>query len=272
MGLNELAKRFEAAFDVESLEPGITPVGIKFIPKGDCVPNGFEGNEIPTPWCGAVKLASEGECILITKDNIGCPAGAIALGLVSAKQDTILKGNRKYTSLMHTPATPKDFTEGLVYACKGANHMKFALFGDADTGRYQTLGAAKNAISGMVGLDEEVMDAVLAFPAHKHNAEPDVVILGMTPKQALRCIQGYCYKSGDRVVFNTIGIRGVCADVTAYPYLKQKINASFFCLGARALSGWPGEQLTLGMPYHDFEKMIVGMEESRKGFPYKAYP
>jgi uncharacterized protein (DUF169 family) len=71
---------------------------------------------------------------------------------------------------------------------------------------------------------------------------------------------------------STIGIRGVCADLTALPFLEQSLNGSFFCLGARAVGGWEGNLLGLGMPLSVFERMVTGMERSAGGFPYKAYP
>lgn len=272
MTFRRLTERFLGAFGVAKVSPEVSVVGVKFVPKGAEIPEGFCGDDIPTPWCGAVKVASEGDRVAITKENIGCPAGGIALGLVDEDDSEVLEGDRKYTSLMHRPASPKDFTDGHVYACKGSGHMEYALFGDRDTGRYGTLDAAKKAVSGMAGLNRAVMNAVLAFPPDGVAFDPDVVILGLQPKQALRAIQGFCYESGDRVDFTTIGIRGVCADVTAFPYLKRSLNASFFCLGARALAGWEGDRLALGLPYKQFEEMTVGMERSVGGFPYAAYP
>lgn len=99
-----------------------------------------------------------------------------------------------------------------------------------------------------------------------------VVILAVTPKQALLAIQGYNFHSGNRFEMSTIGIRGVCADLTALPFLEQKLNGSFFCLGARALAGWGGNLLGVGIPFAIFQTMATGMEKSPPGFPYKAYP
>ena len=56
------------------------------------------------------------------------------------------------------------------------------------------------------------------------------------------------------------------------PFLEQKLKGSFFCLGARALGGWGGNLLGLGMPFSIFQQMVTGMEKSAEGFPYKAYP
>ncbi|XOF34161.1 MAG: DUF169 domain-containing protein [Candidatus Electrothrix sp. YB6] len=255
-------------------KPAIKAVGVKFFPKGSDIPKEKDSNaeDISTPWCGAVKLASDGDFIVITKKNIGCPAAAIALGLVDPDDPEPLEGSRKYTSLMKDAASPKDFTDGYVYACRASGHMEFALFGQEDCGRYKTLGASLKAVSGMTGIGKEAMDAVAAFPSSCTDYEPDVVVMGVTPKQAMRMVQGYAFMNGERVEFNTIGIRGVCADVTAYPFLEQKMNASFFCLGARALGGWEEDRLALGMPYHDFKIMAEGIDESQNGFPYKLFP
>ncbi len=273
MNFSETSKMFLDSFGEEKLDPPVVPVGVKFFPKGSDFPKEDPDLEDASiPWCGAVKLASDGEMVVVTTKNIGCPAGAIALGLVDRNDSNPLAGIRKYTSLMDAAASPADFTNGYVYACKDTGKMDFALFGDEDCGRYKTLGASLNAVSGMTGIEKAVMDAVVAFPYTNSDYTPDVVILGVTPKQAMRAIQGFVFESGNRIELSTIGIRGVCADVTAYPFVKQKLNGSFYCLGARALGGWGGTLLSLGMPYHDFEKMSRGMEESQSGFPYKLFP
>jgi uncharacterized protein (DUF169 family) len=254
-------------------EWAVRPVGVKLIPKGKRIPEGAKAVEQGMPWCEAVRIAAmKDEAVVITRDNVGCPAAAIALGLVDQYQNEPLSGKRKYTDLMEEPASPADFTNGLVYACKDTGNMQFALFGRADTGRYETLGAALRAVSGMTAIQPVIMDAAVAYPADKLEITPDVVILAVTPKQALLAIQGYNFLSGNRFEMSTIGIRGVCADLTALPFLEQKLNGSFFCLGARALAGWGGNLLGLGMPFAIFLQMVTGMEKSAESFPYHAYP
>ncbi len=274
MNFQDMENKIIASLKTGTKESEINVVGVKFFPKGTDIPKEKDSDmeEISTPWCGAVKLASEGEFIVITKKNIGCPAAAIALGLTDKNDPEPLEGNRKYTSLMKDIASPKNFTDGHVYACKASGRMEFALFGEEDCGRYKTMDASLKAVSEMAGIGKETMDAVAAFPSSCTDYEPDVVVMGITPKQAMRMVQGYAFMNGERIEFNTIGIRGVCADVTAYPFLEQKMNASFFCLGARALGGWEGNLLALGMPYHDFKIMAEGVDESQSGFPYKLFP
>ena len=279
MDFKEVSKRFVAVFGER--EPLIRPVGVKLIPKGRGreveVPKGTRSIEEyqGVPWCEAVRIAAtKGEVVVITKENVGCPAAAIALGLVDQYQKEPLGGKRKYTDLMAEPAAPADFTNGLVYACKDSGNMQFALFGNDDTGRYETLGAALKAVSGMKAIQPAIMDAAVAYQAENLDLDlkPDVVILALKPKQALLAIQGYNFLSGNRFEMSTLGIRGVCADLTAQPFIEQKLNGSLFCLGARALGGWEGNLLGLGMPYSIFQQMVSGMERSATGFPYKAYP
>jgi len=273
MSFKEASKRFTRAFGEQ--ETLVRPVGVKLVPKGQVVPNGTRATEEyqGVPWCEAVRIAAmNDEVVVINKENVGCPAAAIALGLVDRYQKEALSGKRKYTDLMREPASPADFTNGLVYACKDSGNMQFALFGSDDTGRYETLGAALKAVSGMTAVQPDVMDAAVAYQAEKLDASPDVVILGLKPKQALLAIQGYNFLTGNRFEMSTIGIRGVCADLTALPFLEQKLNGSFFCLGARAVGGWDGNLLGLGMPFSIFQQLVTGMEKSAEGFPYKAYP
>ena len=273
MSFKEVSKRFMDVFREQ--EPLIRPIGVKLIPKGKEVPKGTRATEEyqGVPWCEAVRIAAtKGEVVVINKENVGCPAAAIALGLVDQYQKEPLRGKRKYTDLMEEPAAPADFTNGLVYACKDSGNMQFTLFGNDDTGRYETLGAALKAVSGMKAIQPAIMDAAVAYQAGKLDITPDVVILAVKPKQVLLAIQGYNFLSGNRFEMSTIGIRGICADLTALPLLEQKLNGSFFCLGARALGGWGGNLLGLGMPFSIFQQMVIGMEKSANGFPYKAYP
>lgn len=273
MNFKELSKKFMSLFGKQ--KPLTQPVGIKFIskrqklPKGARVTKEYQG----TPWCEAVKIAgTKNKVVVINKDNVGCPAAAIALGLVDQYQKEPLKGKRKYTDLMSETASPADFTNGLVYACRDSGNMQFALFGNDDTGRYETLNAALKAVSGMASIQPATMKAAIAYPAGKLSATPDVVITAVNPKQALLVIQGHNFRTGNRFEMSTIGIRGVCADLTAFPFLQQKLNGSFFCLGARALGGLGGNLMGLGMPFTIFRTMVIGMEKSKTGFPYKAYP
>jgi len=251
------------------------PVVVKFIPAGGELPEGATdpADHPGIPWCKAVRLAcEEGEAVTVTVDNVGCPAAAIALGLVNQFSESALAGRREYTDLMDEAAAPADFTRGLVYACQGIGFPQFAIFREADAGRYETLGAALKAVAGMKAIQPPIMKAAIAYRAEAMDVAPDVVILPLKPKQAMLAIEGYTYPTGKRVTLDTVGVRGVCSDLTAIPFLSQELNGSLFCVGARALGGWAGSLMALGMPLYVFRQMVNGMEKSATGYPYAAFP
>jgi uncharacterized protein (DUF169 family) len=276
----ELFQRFTDAFE----EPIRIPCcGLKFVKQGETdltsefseSPNWIEAGHFRRTLasCGySYKAAKGGWTMKVTADTIGCPAGAMSLGLVSADSTRSFRGGC-YVKPMEKSAVPADFTAGFVYAPRQSGHPEFALFGHEDCGRYETLEAARRAVAGMP-LIPPVMESVYYYHPLLSRVEvaPDLVHLYCTPLEAMRLIQGYCFPTGERFTMSCIGIRGVSCDMTALPYVTQEINGTFLCLGARGITGWEGEYIGFGMPLKKFEEVVVGMEKSRAGFPYKIFP
>jgi uncharacterized protein (DUF169 family) len=223
--------------------------------------------------CGySYKAARGGFTLRVDRTSIGCPAGAISLGLVSGDSRQSFDGGC-YVKAMREPATPADFSAGFVYAPSQSGHPEFALFGDSDCGRYETLDAARRAVAEMPVIPP-VMQAVYYYhPALSGvDVDPDIVHVYCTPLEAMRMIQGYSYPTGERFRMSCIGIRGVSCDMTAWPYVRREINGTFLCLGARGITGWQEEFVGFGMPFEIFEKVVQGVEKSRSGFPYEIFP
>ena len=97
MSFKDASTRYMDVFGEEAM--AVRPVGVKLIPKGKRVPEGAKAAEQGMPWCEAVRIAAmKDEAVVISKDNVGCPAAAaIALGLVDQYQNEPLGGKRKYT-------------------------------------------------------------------------------------------------------------------------------------------------------------------------------
>jgi len=276
---SNLFSRFLAAFEDESVK--IPCCGLKFVKRNEEDPlDVFSKSpqwQDPYPRslasCGySYKASRPGWTLRVTAENIGCPAGAVSLGLVPSNSTKSFKDGC-YVQNMASPATPSDFTAGFVYAPRQSGHREFSLFGEEDCGRYETLQAAQTAIAGMPVIPP-VMQAVYYYhPVLSGvDAEPDLVHLYCTPLQAMRLIAGYCYPTGNRFTMSCIGIRGVSCDMTALPYVNDDINGTFLCLGARAITGWEEGYVGFGMPYHKFEEVVIGMEKSVRGFPFSLFP
>ena len=93
MDFKEASRRFVDVFGEG--EPLVPPIGVKLIPKGKKVPKGTRaiGEYQGVLWCEAVRIAAtKGEVVVITKENVGCPAAAIALGLVDQYNKEPLSG------------------------------------------------------------------------------------------------------------------------------------------------------------------------------------
>jgi uncharacterized protein (DUF169 family) len=233
--------------------------------------------------CQAMKQASLGDAVCLTRENIGCVAAAITFGLVAGNEDKPLGGSRVYTDLMekqaskdkpfHAPS-PKDFTEGRVYACKDSGCDHFALFGKEDSGRYKDVETAKHAVEEMTAVDPPDTQAVFFYSTEYDDTDlvPDVVVLSVRPVELTRLIQAYQYNTGRRVTASMGGLRVVNSDLITRPYMTGAINVSTYCLGARLIAEFEGNRLGIGFPYADFVIMVKGMADSRTGFPFNLYP
>jgi uncharacterized protein (DUF169 family) len=245
---------------------------LKYVPQGITVTS-----------CQAKKQAALGDAVCLTRESIGCVAAAISFGLVSQDEDSPLDGSRVYTDIMkdqsgkkdefHAP-TPKDFTEGVVYACKDAGRSDFALFGKDDSGRYGTVETAKRAVDEMMAIQPADTKAVFLYPCdiEGYDETPDVVVLSVRPVELTRVIQAYQFNTGKRVTASMGGLRVVNSDLIVRPYLTQEINVSTYCLGARLIAQYEADRMGIGLPYKDFEIIVQGMEDSKTGFPFHMYP
>jgi uncharacterized protein (DUF169 family) len=282
--IKQLYNRMITAMGCEDLE--IPTTAVKFYKQGETLPHEIISNQpttITLTSCQATKQASLGDAVLLTRDNIGCIAAAISLGLIDENQGTALCGARVYTDIMQNqsglgqdfaPPTPKDFTEGIVYASHEAGHPEFNLFGEGDRGRFVNVQTAKRAVSDMMAIQPPVMAGVFFYSLDFNEIEviPDIIVLSVRPIELTRIIQAYQFNTGERVTASMGGLRAVNSDLIVRPYLTQQINISPYCLGARLIAEYEANRLGVGMPFHLFEVVVKGMEDSKTGYPFPSYP
>lgn len=282
--MNEIYSEMISAMGVEGLE--IPASAVKFFQQEDEIPVSVRAHEledITLTGCQAVRQASLGDAVCLTRNNIGCVAAAVTFGLVDEAEDTPLEGPRIYTDIMReqsglddgfVPPTPKDFTEGIVYACRDSGRSEFCLFGETDCGRYRNIETARKAIRGMKAIQPSDMKAVFIYTPDFEESDfiPDVVVLSVRPVELARIIQAYQFNTGERVTGTSGAVRVVCSDLIARPYLTQEINISTFCLGARLIAQYEADRIGIGIPFHVFKEIATGMADSRTGYPFYLYP
>lgn len=282
--MRELYDRMITALGVEDLS--IPTACVKFYTEGDEIPAGVLGCEpkgLTLTSCQSTRQAGFGDSVLLTRESIGCVAAAITFGLVDQNQPKPLGESLVYTDIMKSqaddkehfvPPTPKDFTDGTVYACAAAGRREFALFGAGDTGRYDSTETAKRAMSDMVAIQPATTQAVFLFALdfEDEDVEPDVVVLSVRPVELTRIIQAYQFHTGKRVSASMGGLRVVNSDLIVRPYLTQDINVSTYCLGARLIAEFEADRMGIGMPFKAYTEIVQGMEDSTGGFPFPLYP
>ena len=260
--------------------------GVKFYPDGDPIPDAvlaYKPSEISLTSCQALRQALLGDAVLLTLDNVGCVAAAISLGLVDENQASPLNGPRVYTEIIRehsatapdwSPPSPKDFTDGLVYACSDAGRLDFCLFGPEDSGRFHDTPTASRAVSEMTAIQPATMRGVFFFPPDfdDKEIEPDVVVMSIRPVELARMVQAYGYNTGKRVNSSMGSVRVVNSDLIARPYLSGEINVSSYCVGARLIAQFEGDRLGMGIPFKEYGELVKGMTDSRTGYPFAQYP
>lgn len=282
--IRELYDRMIDAFGVAGLT--IPTACVKIYKQGEEIPAGvseYEPVGLTLTSCQSARQAGFGDSVLLTPKSIGCVAAAITFGLVDRNQDRPMGDSLVYTDIMKSqagdgidfvPPTPKDFSDGTVYACTAAGRPDFALFGAEDTGRYKNTDTAKKAMDDMTAIQPATTQAVFLYALDFDDAdvEPDVVVLSVRPVELTRIIQAYQFNTGKRVNASMGGLRVVNSDLIIRPYLTQEMNVSTFCLGARLIAEFEADRMGIGMPYSVFKEIVQGMEDSKGGFPFAAYP
>ncbi len=282
--VNALYDRMIAALGVDNLT--IPTACVKIYKAGEEVPAGVldcKPDGLTLTSCQSTRQAGFGDSVLLTADTIGCVAAAISFGLVDRNQDRPLGDSLVYTDIMKgqaadadnfVPPTPKDFTDGTVYACVAAGRPDFALFGPDDTGRFDSTETAKRAMEDMIAIQPATTQAVFFCPPDFDDeaVRPDVVVMSVRSVELTRIIQAYQFHTGKRVTASMGGLRVVNSDLIVRPYLTQEMNVSTYCLGARLIAEFEGDRLGIGMPLPIFEEIVRGLEDSKGGFPFPLYP
>jgi uncharacterized protein (DUF169 family) len=282
--MNELYDRMIKAMGLT--ETAIPAAFVKIYSQNDEIPEAvyeYETGEVTLTSCQAARQASIGDAVCLTKNNIGCIAAAITFGLVDQNEDKPLEKPRVYTEIMRshaqnknefTPPSPKDFTEGLVYACADSGRKDFSLFGPDDSGRFKDVETAKAAVMEMTAIQPATTKAVFFCSAafNDIDIQADVVVLSLRPVELTRIVQAYQYMTGKRVKADMGGLRAVNSDLIVRPFLTGEINISPYCLGSRIIASYEANKIGIGIPMKLFEIIVEGLERSKTGYPFELYP
>ncbi|HMK48124.1 MAG TPA: DUF169 domain-containing protein [Methanocella sp.] len=131
-------------------------------------------------------------------------------------------------------------------------------------GNFKTAEGALETVTAMPKSTENYYASIYA-PLEAGGFEPDVVVVVVNPKQALRITQAYLHATGGRVSSDYSGIQSICADAVIAVKERNVPNMTFGCNGSRKNSGIADDEVIIGIP----PKSLASIVEALKTFKEK---
>ena len=206
------------------------PVAVKFYED----PTHLQGYELPEKrrYCQVLMEARRGKHVLLTPENIACPAAAWALG----------------------------FREPPPVLASGEMPAAMGIFGSPD--------AVVHTFSTMQRLEMGRYKMVAACPLGEAAFEPDVVVVESLAEHLMWIALAYVFKTGGRLHFDTAVLQATCVDVTITPFVQRRMNMSIGCYGCREATDLAKGECVLGFPGEYLDEIVESLEAlQRKAIP-----
>lgn len=206
---------------------GVTrhPVGIRLLRADESIPHGLPEPPTPLRHCQAIHRAGEGEVLLIPTEKQACFAARAALGMAPLPEK-VASGE-------------VPFLHGLACSQEVAARI---------------MAEIPKLPPGSIRA--EVVGALDRMPM-----EPDVVVLVVTPFQAMWIANAFLYdRGGPRITANFAGMQASCGDATVIPHKTGQVNFSVGCYGCRSAGGLSPDEMYVGLPRADLDRLIWGLQ------------
>ncbi|MGQ9537311.1 MAG: DUF169 domain-containing protein [Actinomycetota bacterium] len=219
-----------AALMQEILGMSTSPVAVKFHEEFAHLP----GYELPEKrrYCQVLMEARRGKRVLLTPENIACPAAAWALG----------------------------FKEPPSVLVSGEMPASMGIFGNPD--------AVVNTFSTMQRLEMGKYGMVEVCPLGEAAWEPDVVVVESLAEHLMWIALAHVFHAGGRLHFDTAVLQATCVDVTVTPFVQRRLNISIGCYGCREATDLAEGECVLGFPGEFLDEIVESLEALRE----KAMP
>lgn len=170
-------------------------------------------------------------------------------------QDARLKGNKGYATseehlckggagVMGIETLPESVATGSMYY---------------KLGNFETAEGARDTVNAIPKVEENYYASLYA-PLESAEFDPDVVVLVLTPKQALKISQAYLRKNGGRISSDYSGIQSLCADAVAAVKERGIPNMTLGCNGSRKFAQIADEEVIIGLPPENLEDIVNALK------------
>ncbi|MCX6568193.1 MAG: DUF169 domain-containing protein [Candidatus Aminicenantes bacterium] len=210
---------------VEILGIDTEPVAVFLLGPESPLPAKSFKNVTGRRYCQLLMHARHGEAVLLTPEELACPAAAAAFGF-------------------------RPLPGGLA---TGQGLVGFGIVDDPNSGR--------RMFEGMPRLDPGRVTRIAALPLGAVEAIPDVVVVEGPPEALMwLALADLNLAGGERRRGDTAVLQATCVDATIIPYLEQRLNFSLGCYGCREATDLGPNESVLGFPGSRLEPLLAALE------------
>lgn len=209
----------------EILEIDTEPVAVYLLgPESRLVVDSFK-KVTGHRYCQLLMRARHGESVVLTPEELACPAAATAFGF-------------------------RPLPEGLA---TGKGLVGFGIVEKPDTGRVM--------FEGMPRLEAGRITAIAAAPLRAARTIPDVVVIEGPPEALMwLALADLNVAGGERRRGDTSVLQATCVDATVIPFLEQRLNFSLGCYGCREATDLGPHESVLGFPGARLDALLEALE------------
>jgi len=127
-------------------------------------------------------------------------------------------------------------------------------------------------VMGVLGANEKLFEAMVMAPLEITPLDPDVVVLYVTPAQALRMVIAYAYQSGEEIKSVITGQSSLCSSI-AHAYQEQNLVVDLPCMGDRMFGLVQEQEMLVAFHHSRAEQIAEGLRATEyfSGHPFKPF-
>ena len=134
--------------------------------------------------------------------------------------------------------------------------------------------AGKELVSsmGVLGDERKLFDALVMAPLELTPLEPDVIVIYLTPAQALRLIIAYAYEKGEAVRSTVTGQSSLCSSI-AHAFQEKSLVIDIPCVGDRRFGLVQEQEMLVAFHTSRTEQILEGLRatEGSSSHPFKPF-
>jgi uncharacterized protein (DUF169 family) len=125
---------------------------------------------------------------------------------------------------------------------------------------------------GVLGDDKKLFDALVMAPLDLTPLEPDVVVIYLTPGQALRLIIAYVHEKGEEVRSTITGQASLCSSI-AHAFREKSMVVDIPCIGDRRYGLVQDQEMLVAFHVSRTEQLLEGLRatDSFSSHPFRPF-